>query len=172
MTLFIIQQRCQLSSVVMHPWWSSLGEFVLTVGLPDGSRPGCWPFLCRPPFSGMTVPSFVLPSLEIGSSSHHSWRLLLFKLSPLLWAASFGILSLWSVVDNVVSLIGSWCDKCGIVRELKEGCEVFWSCVNLWVREFCLGRSTFKGACLRNLLAGPSWEGFDVRTMVVFFFVY
>ena len=38
-----------------------------------------------------------------------------------------------------MNLIGSWCDKCGIARELKEPCEVFLSCVNLCEREFVLG---------------------------------
>ena len=89
MTFFVIQLRCQRSSAVMDPRWSSLGEFVLTAGLPDDSRPGCWPCKCRPPFSGMSVSSFEPPSLEISSSSHHSWRLLLlFKPPPLPWAAS------------------------------------------------------------------------------------
>ena len=161
MNSYIIQKRCQCGRPVMCPRWSRLGEFVPTVSLLYDSRLGCWPCLCRPPFSGMVVPSFVLPSLEISSSSHHSWRLLLlFKLSPLLWAASFGILSLWSVVDSVVSLIGSWCDKCGIVWELEEGCELLLIlCETCEWERLVLGDPSSKSERLRNMLAGSLWEG-------------
>ena len=79
--------------------WSRLGKFVPTVGLPDDSRPGCCPSLCHLHFSGVAIPSFVLPSLEISSSSHLSWRLLiLFKLPPLLCAASLELLFFGVVV--------------------------------------------------------------------------
>ena len=36
---------------------------------------------------------------------------------------------------RVLLLVGSWCDKCGIARELKEGCEV----LLVWERVFVLG---------------------------------
>jgi len=167
MTFPVIQMRCQRFSPVIHQRWSCLGEFVLIAGLPDDSRPSCWPCKCRPPFSGIYVSSFKPPSLEISSSSHHSWRLfLLFMPLPLPWAASFWQCGIDSAAASVY-LIASWCDKCGIVRELKEGCEV----LLVWER-VCLGRSTSKGECLRDLLAGPSWEGFDVRTLVVLFSVH
>ena len=55
-----------------------------------------------------------------------------------------------------MSLIGSWCDKCGIVIVLEEGCEVFPYSVNLCERESYLGISTFKGECLKEMLAGPN----------------
>ena len=114
-TFSVIQMRCQRSNAVMDPRWSSLGEFVLTAGLPDDSRPGCWPCKCRPPFSGMSVSSFEPPSLEISSSSHHSWRLLLlFKPPPLPWAASLD--SVKFIVLRLLPLVGSWCDKCGFAR--------------------------------------------------------
>ena len=106
--------------------------------------------------------SFEPPSLEISSSSHHSWRLLLFKPLPLPWAASFWIVldSVEFIVLRVLLLVGSWCDKCGFARGSLRKVEST-SCVR---ESFCLGRSTSKGECLRDLLAGPSWEGFDVRT--------
>jgi len=141
MNFFVIQLRCQRTSAVMDPRWSSLGEFVLTAGLPDDSRPGCWPCKCRPPFSGMSVSSFEPPSLEISSSSHLSWRLLLLlKPLPLPWAASFGGIvfdRVEFIVFLVLLLIGSWCDKCGLLESLRK---VVKSCCLVWERElFVLG---------------------------------
>ena len=90
MNSLVMKEQCQRSRSVLYLHWSSLGELVLTVGLLDGSRPGCWSWLCHPPLSGISISSFEPPSMGISSSSHHSWRLLLlFKPPPLLWAASW-----------------------------------------------------------------------------------
>ena len=92
LTPFVMHRRCQRSNLVVHPRWPSLGEFVPTVGLPDGSRPGCWSWLCRPTFYGIPASPFEPPSMEISSSSHYSWRHLLFKPPPLISAASLELL--------------------------------------------------------------------------------
>jgi len=108
-TFSVMQQRCQRSRAVMCPQWSNLAEFVLTVDLRDNSRPGCWSCLCRPPFSSMSVSSFEPPSLEISSSSHHSWRLLLlFKPPPFLCAASFLLVRSLEFLVFGVLLIVLW----------------------------------------------------------------
>jgi len=92
LTPFVMHGRCQHSNPVVHLRWPSLGEFVPTVGLPDGSRPGCWSWLCRPTFYGMPASPSEPSSMEISSSSHYSWRHLLFKPPPLISAASWELL--------------------------------------------------------------------------------
>ena len=68
---------------------------------------------------------------------------------------------------RVLLLVGSWCDKCGFARgSLRKVVSI--ACVR---ESFVLGESTFKGECLRDLLAGPSREGLSVRTLVVPFSV-